>query len=1183
MVPTIPSPTPITGVQNPGGKPSQRLPVDIFQKDQPFAFALYIQALLAWQENGNGEFDKDNVNGTSYFQVVGVHGVPYVPWQNDPTAGTQIIYSYAEEIANKATGYAAEAYKEALLRVRLPYWDWAKKPNLPDVVMSPDITLTVPGKSKGVNATKYLEHNPLYSYKFTSPSAIKLLQQEMNWENTDAWTESKRCPDATDFDQFTSKAWRPDGSPHTYTSVEDMHNNIHNYIGTNDTILNDEEEIEITKLMGNMTDVQASSFDPVFWLHHVNCDRLTALWEALNPDCTIAEYPSLLPRYVAVTGIMEGGESSLEPWHQTAQHDMSDYYIANDTKELTSTFKGGYYYPETPLEYIADKQAMKTYTTKQINILYGPKKKRAVPPPPKGGFQDVKPPVAANPGPATRYWQVFLRVKNFALTGTWAIHVFLGELPESTAGWFLSENRVGSVTLLSNRSIRQCANCVSQAENDILVTGTVPLNEALEERAVDVDNVDAVVDYLKRELSWRAVKDTQNVKLTDDLGLTVGVSAQTVSMPDSASKIFSAVKNKDQILKETDDDIKIMRMNLIALDKLAHRAEKSKVQFHVGLGPEDIRAVLSSAEKTFSSPILFGIQLMERRRGSWPELDEAALDHVLALNNSIYRLENSLSEVQNKPDDLKSLGWTQQTVMDSVRDSRQLVDLARKAIVATTTATEPGQSHTRARNRKRNRDAYRQCADETHRSQSVVSQSSVYNSVSQARATMSRLGEPLSNSERQDVADWRDNVLTNGAQTGGTSHLKSGSLDHSEQIASVSPPSQKKKQELIQKTLHSIPASPVEPRNVHCEPNTIVKAATHLISPDFEDMYIHIAQAFKNRMGHNKTVQWTKDTKQQLLRGTNTRESTALGGGDTWMLFEAVFRTKTDSSVKATLNPFISSPLLNEVRFNEGKKLYQRGNLVTAAPLLILFANNERQRGEISGIYQRKTHACRPETEKSLLCGKLLCQLDPFSSRAPESLYCSGCKDKSVWPSSWPWLPQFFAFLSLDKYSRTARGLDNDFYSSAKSAVLQFFSVMDRMAEDTVGTLAVASAVMHFLVRQGKATFDTNNIPLGLHLTWTGTLPYFRSQQKSMLVLAKSSSEQAADMGLELLRKHYRRISFAQELKDRQDPPVLYERIRSMLIKNGGKLWGSEGPRYRDSPTRYPVIELLATCTPRLQ
>ncbi|EOO01105.1 putative tyrosinase protein [Phaeoacremonium minimum UCRPA7] len=419
------------------------------------------------------------------------------------------------------------------------YWDWASDPHLPPVVMSPDITLTIPGTSSGSQDTLYLDHNPLYSYKFTSQYAIDLLQKELNWDTTDAWQESKRCPDAdgksnqeianvqvgtfhafklqtfqaltaiNDFDQFTCQAWRHNEGPQAYNSVEGMHNNIHNYTGTNDTVLYDNN----TKLTGNMTDVQASSFDPVFWLHHVNCDRITALWQALNPDCIINEWPSLNDRYVAKEGTVEGGQSNLEPWHKTAQHSVSDYYIANDTKELTSTFLGGYYYPETPLEYIQDPVQMKAYTTQKIYELYAPA--NLLPPAlrdSKGGFK-AQPPaenipagVGANPQESVRHWQVFLRVKNFALTGTWAVHIFLGELPDATEEWFLSENRVGTVTMLSNRSKKHCENCASQEASGILVTGTVPLNEALEKRGVDVENEDAVVAFLQKELSWRAVK-----------------------------------------------------------------------------------------------------------------------------------------------------------------------------------------------------------------------------------------------------------------------------------------------------------------------------------------------------------------------------------------------------------------------------------------------------------------------------------------------------------------------------------------------------------------------------------------------------------------------------------------------------------------------------------------------------
>ncbi|KAK7715643.1 hypothetical protein SLS63_011399 [Diaporthe eres] len=623
MAPVISSPTPIVGVKTAGGKPAQRLPIGVFQTHHEFAFALYVQALAAWQKNGNEKFDQDNANGTSYFQVTGVHGVPYVPWQKDPTAGSvttvgycthrsvlfipwhrpylmlyeQIIFAYAQEIVAKASGPAADAYKAALQDVRLPYWDWASDPHLPAVTMSPEITLTVPGKTAGTKETLRLPHNPLYSYQFTSNWATSTIQREMGWPSTAAWAESKRCPDAngnnhqeiandqiakvaktfktstfdaltnvTNFDQFTCQAWRPKQPVKAYSSVEGMHNTIHDYTGTNDSV-------DQNKQYGNMSDVQASSFDPIFWLHHVNCDRLTAIWQAMNPNTTIDEFPSQTDRFVRRSGAVEGGTSNLEPWHKSQAHSMTDYYVANDTKELISTFDGGYYYPETPLDLLKKPDQMKTYVTQQVYKLYAPASLR--PPAQKlasaaptngksvngastnGKANDTLPPINIrrhedsapahngtsanhNGAPAnhnTNHWQVFLRVKNFALTGTWGIHVFLGELPASTADWLLSDNRVGTVTMLSNQSRQNCANCVAQAEDGILVTGSVPLNEALEERGVDVGDTAAVVAYLKDNLSWRVVKDTQDVPITDDFALTVGVSAQPVSVSASNTEL----------------------------------------------------------------------------------------------------------------------------------------------------------------------------------------------------------------------------------------------------------------------------------------------------------------------------------------------------------------------------------------------------------------------------------------------------------------------------------------------------------------------------------------------------------------------------------------------------------------------------------------------------------------------
>lgn len=442
--------------------------------------------------------------------------------------------------------------------------------------MSPEITLTIPGQKEHTTDTLTLAHNPLYSYRFTSDSAIELMQGELRWHHTDAWAESKRCPEedgrsnqavsdkqvgtftefkeatfkaitqVTDFDQFTTQAWRENQGPHNYSSIEDMHNNIHNYVGTNDSVLKKLQHNIPTSRTGNMTDVQASSFDPIFWLHHVNCDRLAALWQALNPGAVIQEWKSLMGRFTADAETMEGGKSRLEPWHRSSDHSDQDYWIANDTKDLISTFDGGYYYPETPLELLRDPAKMKAYTLKQIYSLYTPQSLRKGPPaqsttqgqapifqalfsgsqkeqdqqqPQKpldaAPAQSVSAPQQQQHGQAhddlirnqpISHWQAFLRVRNFALTGTWAVHIFLGEPPADSTDWFLAAERVGSVSMLSNRSRAQCPNCVAHAEGGQHVTGTVPLTEALQARGIDVNDREAVKQYLESNLHWRVAK-----------------------------------------------------------------------------------------------------------------------------------------------------------------------------------------------------------------------------------------------------------------------------------------------------------------------------------------------------------------------------------------------------------------------------------------------------------------------------------------------------------------------------------------------------------------------------------------------------------------------------------------------------------------------------------------------------
>lgn len=50
------------------------------------------------------------------------------------------------------------------------------------------------------------------------------------------------------------------------SDLESIHNTIHGYVG------------------GNMGQVPLAAFDPVFWLHHANVDRILVLWQERFPD-----------------------------------------------------------------------------------------------------------------------------------------------------------------------------------------------------------------------------------------------------------------------------------------------------------------------------------------------------------------------------------------------------------------------------------------------------------------------------------------------------------------------------------------------------------------------------------------------------------------------------------------------------------------------------------------------------------------------------------------------------------------------------------------------------------------------------------------------------------------------------------------------------------------------------------
>lgn len=71
----------------------------------------------------------------------------------------QIIWNKAQTIAASYPAETVNKYLSAASSLRIPYWDWASDPTLPNSLVSPQINITTPAGPRLVD-------NPLFNYTF---------------------------------------------------------------------------------------------------------------------------------------------------------------------------------------------------------------------------------------------------------------------------------------------------------------------------------------------------------------------------------------------------------------------------------------------------------------------------------------------------------------------------------------------------------------------------------------------------------------------------------------------------------------------------------------------------------------------------------------------------------------------------------------------------------------------------------------------------------------------------------------------------------------------------------------------------------------------------------------------------------------------------------------------------------
>lgn len=108
-----------------------------------------------------------------------------------------------------------------------------------------------------------------------------------------------------------------------------------------------------------MGSVPVAAFDPIFWLHHCNIDRLLHLWQCNNPGNWFHQKPG--------QEVKDSPQKDLVPFHASAEPD--DFFNSNKVRHIDA-LNYTYDYMDQITDEFGDMIPAKSHS--YINKLYGP-------------------------------------------------------------------------------------------------------------------------------------------------------------------------------------------------------------------------------------------------------------------------------------------------------------------------------------------------------------------------------------------------------------------------------------------------------------------------------------------------------------------------------------------------------------------------------------------------------------------------------------------------------------------------------------------------------------------------------------------------------------------------------------------------------------------------------------------
>ncbi|EED13327.1 tyrosinase [Talaromyces stipitatus ATCC 10500] len=518
------------------------------------AFDLYIQALAQFQSDDQSDF-------VSYYEIAGIHGYPYQSWDGvegqfitgycshgSPIFPTwhrpylalfeQRIWQFAQSIANAYPEDQRQTYIDAADTLRIPYWDWAVNPNMPESLVYQSIVINTPNGQRTMD-------NPLYSYKFhplplgsdipnddplakysetvrsPDPNTGQSRMDKVNsgMSSNSAWLTSSTyqlLSSETNYTVFSNSVLQDRGD--NYNNLESIHDGVHALVGDG----------------GHMTYFSMAAFDPIFWIHHCSIDRIFALWEVLNPNSYIEPMADTYGTFVIETGSIEDINTPLYPFHRSDE--PNDWWTSGNSR---STREFGYTYPEIQ-DWGVDQSTLQNNVRTAINNLYNAPARMS---PAAHNKRDILHDLENVPHDLTsmaankvtgqmtksqfdrlgvnnmvKNWAINVAVDKHALNGNpFQIHFFYGE-PDTElkpTEYFKAQNLIGTYrTFTSPMSSSSSSHRRSSDEVSKLSTGQISLSPLLANAAaagILPDNTLAPVDVvpaLSDNLQWRITDST---------------------------------------------------------------------------------------------------------------------------------------------------------------------------------------------------------------------------------------------------------------------------------------------------------------------------------------------------------------------------------------------------------------------------------------------------------------------------------------------------------------------------------------------------------------------------------------------------------------------------------------------------------------------------------------------------